>query len=65
MFVAPGVRRRGVGRALLEAAREFAASTGAVRLVLSTAATNHEARALYVAFGYKKDDVFLVYKLEL
>jgi GNAT superfamily N-acetyltransferase len=65
LFVAPKMRRKGVGRALLEAARDFAASTGARRVVLSTAATNHEARALYESCGYKKDDVFLVYKLEL
>jgi len=65
LFVDPAARRRGVGRALLETAREFAASTGAVRLVLSTSATNRVARALYESFGYKKDDVFLVYKLEL
>jgi GNAT superfamily N-acetyltransferase len=65
LFVAPGARRRGVGRALMETARDFAASTGAVRLVLSTAATNCEARALYESCGYKQDDVFLVYKLDL
>ena len=65
LFVAPSARRRGVGRALLDAARDFAASTGAKRLVLSTAATNHEARALYEAYGYKKEDVFVTYKLEL
>jgi GNAT superfamily N-acetyltransferase len=65
LFVAPKMRRRRVGRALLEAARDFAASTGALRLVLSTAATNLEARTLYESCGYKKDDVFLVYKLEL
>jgi len=65
LFVAPGVRRSGVGRALLEAAREFAVQTDAIRLVLSTAVTNHGAQALYESYGYKRDDVFLVYKLEL
>jgi GNAT superfamily N-acetyltransferase len=65
LFVTPTARRRGVGRALLGASREFAASTGAKRLVLSTAAANAEARALYESCGYKKDEVFLVYKLEL
>ena len=65
LFVTPAARRRGVGRALLEASREFAVSTGAKRLVLSTAATNAEARALYESCGYKKDEVFLAYKLEL
>ena len=65
LFVAPAARRRGVGRALLEAARGHGAATGAKRLVLSTAASNREARALYESFGYKQEDVFLVYKLEL
>jgi ribosomal protein S18 acetylase RimI-like enzyme len=65
LFVAPAARRRGVGRALLEAARTHAAATGAKRLVLSTAATNREARALYESFGYKQEEVFVVYKLEL
>jgi GNAT superfamily N-acetyltransferase len=65
LFVAPAARRRGVGRALLAAAQDLGASTGAKRLVLSTAATNREARALYESCGYKEDDVFLVYKLEL
>ena len=65
LFVAPSARRQGVGRSLLDAARDFAAASGAKRLVLSTAVTNHEARALYEAYGYKKDEVFMVYKLEL
>jgi ribosomal protein S18 acetylase RimI-like enzyme len=65
LFVAPEVRRSGVGRALLGAARDLADSTGAARVVLSTAATNREARALYESYGYKKDEVFVVYKLEL
>ena len=65
LFVAPAARRSGVGRALLAAAREFGMSTGAKRIVLSTAVTNHQARALYESCGYKEDDVFLVCKLEL
>jgi ribosomal protein S18 acetylase RimI-like enzyme len=65
LFVAPAARQRGVGRALLDAARDHAKATGAKRLVLSTAVTNREARALYEAYGYKQEDVFLVYQLEL
>jgi GNAT superfamily N-acetyltransferase len=65
LFVTPAARRRGVGRALLDAARDHGLATGAKRLVLSTAATNDDARALYESYGYKQDDVFLVYKLEL
>jgi ribosomal protein S18 acetylase RimI-like enzyme len=65
LFVAPAARRRGVGRALLDAARDHGVATGAKRLVLSTAASNREARALYESYGYKQEDVFLAYKLEL
>lgn len=65
LFVTPAARQRGVGRALLDAARDHGTSTGAKRLVLSTAVTNREARALYESYGYKQEDVFLVYKLEL
>jgi GNAT superfamily N-acetyltransferase len=65
LFVTPAARRKGIGRALLDASREFASSTGAMRLVLSTAATNGEARSLYESYGYQQDNVFVVYKLEL
>ncbi len=65
LFVAPAARRRGVGRALLEAARDHGVATGAKRLVLSTAVSNRAARALYESFGYKQEDVFVAYKLEL
>jgi ribosomal protein S18 acetylase RimI-like enzyme len=65
LFVAPAARRRGVARALLDAARDHGKATGARRLVLSTAADNREARALYESYGYGRDEVFLVYKLEL
>ncbi|MEK6258653.1 MAG: GNAT family N-acetyltransferase [Planctomycetota bacterium] len=65
LFVAASARRTGVGRALLDAARDFGKSTGAKRLVLSTANTNREARALYESNGYKQDEAFLVYNLEL
>jgi ribosomal protein S18 acetylase RimI-like enzyme len=65
LFVTTAARRSGVGRALLDAAREHAVGTRAKRLVLSTAATNREARALYESYGYQQDEVFLAYKLEL
>jgi ribosomal protein S18 acetylase RimI-like enzyme len=65
LFVAPAARQRGVGRALLDAARDHAVSTGAKRLVLSTATTNREARALYESYGFKQEDVFVAYKFEL
>jgi GNAT superfamily N-acetyltransferase len=65
LFVIPMARRRGIGRALLDAARGHGLATGAKRLVLSTAATNQDARALYESYGFQRDDVFLAYQLEL
>jgi GNAT superfamily N-acetyltransferase len=61
LFVAPGARGQGVGRALLRAAEGSARARGAVRLVLSTALDNHAAQALYAAAGWTRDDAFVEY----
>ncbi|MBX3232190.1 MAG: GNAT family N-acetyltransferase [Labilithrix sp.] len=47
------LRRRGVGRALLDAAEEHARERRAVSMSLLTAETNHEARALFARAGYR------------
>jgi ribosomal protein S18 acetylase RimI-like enzyme len=65
LYVDPAARRRGVGRALLDAAAGHARATGARRLVLSTAVANTAARTLYEAYGFQRDEQFLGYKLEL
>jgi len=52
LFVAPSVRRSGVGRALMEGARRLAVETGAKRLVLETLTGNRQAQALYESLGY-------------
>jgi len=52
LFVAPGARRLGVGRALMEAARRHAIETGAKRLTLETVAENRAAWSLYEDLGY-------------
>jgi len=65
LFVAPGARRSGVGRGLLEAAAEYARRVGAVRLVLSTELTNTTAQTVYERAGWKRDQVFCTYQLEL
>jgi ribosomal protein S18 acetylase RimI-like enzyme len=59
------VRRGGVGRALLERAREHALETGARGLVLSTGVTNNAAQTLYESCGWKRDDEFFHYYLFL
>jgi GNAT superfamily N-acetyltransferase len=65
LFVAPEARRHGVGRALLDEARDHAAATGAKRLVLSTGVANRAAQALYEQYGYVQDSEFSTYKFEL
>ena len=65
LFVDPGARRSGAGRALLEAAADFGRSAGAVRLTLSTAHTNTPAQSLYEATGWLRDEMFGSYHLAL
>ena len=55
LFVAPTARERGVGRTLLEGAREFAAETGAAGLNLETAPDNAAAQRLYESTGWERD----------
>jgi GNAT superfamily N-acetyltransferase len=65
LFVAPEARGKGVGRALLRRAAEFARGEGAVRLVLSTAVDNFTAQALYEGEGWERDEAFLTYRMAL
>ncbi len=65
LFVDPSGRRGGVGQGLLEAAREFAQSTGAARLSLKTAVDNRTAQRLYEASGYLRDEAFFGYDLSI
>ncbi|MCB9841335.1 MAG: GNAT family N-acetyltransferase [Phycisphaeraceae bacterium] len=65
LYVAPGGRQRGVGRALLEAAAEAAREAGAMRLELRTAHDNVAAQRLYEAMGWKMDERFRRYTLGL
>jgi ribosomal-protein-alanine N-acetyltransferase len=52
LAVAPEVRRRGVGRSLLQQAIERAAMRGAVTMYLEVAADNAPALALYLSGGF-------------
>ncbi|MDQ3387301.1 MAG: GNAT family N-acetyltransferase [Actinomycetota bacterium] len=65
LYVAPEARKRGVGAALLERAREFARETGAVGLELSTAKDNFSAQRLYEKLGWKRDEDYYHYALDL
>ena len=65
LFVAPGVRRSGAGRALLERARQHGLETGARWLSLSTGRENREAQALYEKLGWVRDTEYYHYELPL
>ena len=65
LFIAPGRRRRGAARQLLEAVHSAARSAGACEVSLSTAHENTAAQALYESAGYRRDDVFRTYVFDL
>ena len=65
LFVDEGARGQGVARALMEAARAFAASTGAASLELATERDNAPAQALYDSLGYARDEAYWHYVLTL
>ncbi|OAI15352.1 MULTISPECIES: GNAT family N-acetyltransferase [Methylomonas] len=65
LFVDAGFRRQGIAGRLMAAAVEYAATLGAVRLSLSTAAINTEAQALYRRTGWTRDEQFYVYHLPI
>lgn len=66
LYVASTARRLGVGRALMEAARQHAVQTGAKRLTLETVSENRNAWTLYESLGYVcHDPSARFYTLEL
>jgi ribosomal protein S18 acetylase RimI-like enzyme len=56
LYVAPERRRRGLGRALLEAALVSARERGAEYIDLNTAETDVAARALYERLGFSNNE---------
>jgi GNAT superfamily N-acetyltransferase len=58
MYVAPAMRGRGVGRAILKALEEEARRLGAIRLLLETGPRQPEAIALYERTGFVRVSAF-------
>ncbi len=56
LYVAPGERGRGIGRALLTYALELARARGADYVDLNTAETDTAARALYESMGFSSTE---------
>ena len=65
LFVETGYRQRGIGRLLMNAAKDFCQRKGVARIDLATAIGNMQAQALYESLGYKRDTEFYQYSLEL
>ncbi|KAA0011822.1 GNAT family N-acetyltransferase [Billgrantia pellis] len=65
LFVSPSARRSGIGRALMQAARELAESRGVGHLKLATLIENRTAQALYESLGWQRDTIFHHYGLLL
>jgi len=59
LVTAAGHERRGIARALMEAAEEWGAARGLDYLTLETGMLNHAARVFYQALGYAEEDVRL------
>ncbi|MEX0314331.1 MAG: N-acetyltransferase family protein [Allomuricauda sp.] len=60
LFVSPNARKKGVGEALLNAAKEHCVKLNYKGLGLETAVDN-PAQKLYERLGWKKDDSYLHY----
>ena len=65
VFVVSEARRHGTGAALLRKAAEYGKAVGALRLSLRTELTNGTAQRLYESLGWKRDQVFCGYELNL
>jgi len=65
LFTTPAARGHGVGRLLMNTARDFALQTGAKGLVLETATDNLMAQGLYESLGYVRDTGYYTYMLDL
>lgn len=65
LYVVPDARRRGVGRALVDAVRQGAEAAGAIRLSLQTEPSNAAALQLYRATGFVAVEDLCVLSLPL
>jgi ribosomal protein S18 acetylase RimI-like enzyme len=61
LFVSPDARKSGLGKILLEQAREHAQANNIPRMDLTTAKTNLTAQSLYESLGWVRDDIFFAY----
>ncbi len=65
LYVRDEYRKRGIAEKLLEAAKSYAYQTKAKGIGLETAINNDIAQRLYVNNGYKKNQDYYLYYLDL
>lgn len=65
LFVSEDARKQGVGRALIERARQLVLDTGSKKMMLDTENSNTSSHALYESMGFTRDEVFCTYVLAL
>ncbi|WP_342648674.1 GNAT family N-acetyltransferase [Mucilaginibacter sp. CSA2-8R] len=68
LYVDAGYRTRGIGKQLIETAKQFARKDGAKFVKLETAHDNRTAQSVYEGIGFKQynpHDGFLTYKIDL
>jgi len=65
LYVAAEARKLAVAKALMEKAKDYALKNKAKRLSLSTAKNNLTAKSLYQSLGYKIDQTYDHYSLEI
>ena len=65
LFVCEGGRQQGIGRALIDRAKQLAIDTEAKGLILETATDNSPAQALYDSYGFVQDIEYYRYALTL
>lgn len=65
LYVVEEYRRHGVGKALMNQAKELALKTKAAGILLETTKDNVKAQALYESLGYEKEDHVYFYNLSI
>ncbi len=65
LFVGKSYRRKEVARQLMQAAKQHAEATDAIRIQCATEISNNLAQTLYESLGYVKDEVFYHYALSV
>ncbi|MGL4473968.1 MAG: GNAT family N-acetyltransferase [Shewanella sp.] len=65
LFVTQSARGQGVARKLMATAIEIGINQGCKRLTLETASTNYKAQSLYETLGFRRDNHYYHYQLDI